>query len=140
MVSMLSLSLRLGDQMAHCLLDRTVIGNDDVVGRHPATDLFLIGVKKIKWISSLDSPDPFARDQGFFFLWIQIFEDIDRLIGIHLCQNGCRPVKPQFIQIRRRFIEIVKNLPSFPEREYCRGVSGSRCPVFPEPRQYRFAW
>ena len=54
--------------MAHRLLDRTVIGNDDVVGCHPATDLFLIvGKDQVDIILRFLIH---ARDQGFFFLWI----------------------------------------------------------------------
>ncbi len=50
--------------MAHCPLDRTVIGNDDVVGRHPATDSVPHREKTVDIILVIPL---IHADQGFFF-------------------------------------------------------------------------
>ena len=48
--------------------------------------------------------------QLFFEFIIEAFQDINRVIGVHVLQNICRELQIQLLKIRLRILQISQNV------------------------------
>ena len=95
-------------QLAHSLLDGQVFRDADVVRCHATADLFLIVRQQhlhIFFCILVQHPDDL-----FFLFRIQIFQQIDGVIGIHLGDHSRSTLHRQFPDILTGFLNVFEDL------------------------------
>ena len=94
-------------QLAHSLLDGQVFRDADVVRRHAATDLFfIIGQQHLHIFFRILVQHP---DNLFFLFRIQIFQQVDSVIGIHLGDHSRSTLHGQFPDILTGFLNVFED-------------------------------
>ena len=94
-------------QLAHSLLDGQVFRDADVIRCHAAANLFLIVRQQHLHIFSrilVQHPDNL-----FFFFRIQIFQQVDSVIGIHLGDHSRSTLHGQFPDILTWFLNVFED-------------------------------
>ena len=95
-------------QLAHSLPDSQVLRDTDVVRRHAAADLFfIIGQQHLHIFFCILVQHP---DDLFFLFRIQIFQQIDGVIGIHLGDHSRSTLHRQFPDILTGFLNVFEDL------------------------------
>ena len=94
-------------QLAHSLPDGQVLRDTDVVRRHAAADLFLIiGQQHLYIFFCVLVQHP---DDLFFLFRIQIFQQVDSVIGIHLGDHFRSTLHGQFPDILTWFLNVFED-------------------------------
>ena len=99
---------RLANQLRHGLPNGQVISDENIVGGHETSDLILI-IRQ----NQLNIPAGLIiheTDQLLLNNLINLFQNIDGVIGIHLRNNLCRSLDRNLLQILIRIFQISKNL------------------------------
>ena len=94
-------------QLAHSLPDSQVLRDTDVVRRHAAADLFfIIGQQHLHIFFCILVQHP---DNLFFLFRIQIFQQVDSVIGIHLGDHSRSTLHGQFPDILTGFLNVFED-------------------------------